>query len=251
MAKTDKTVRLGAITASLDWAYRQTCSHENFDAELARAYIRVHVDRSLRLMRLAAERGAKLILGPEYFRGSELFTTTLENRRTITEPVETGLTTRQMQDLSRECGVYLSAAFDAQHEQGIFAQTAVLTGPDGQLLGFHRKHGTCAPTKLPETLELFDVGFACAGMLVCADVSKPRLPLDMAERGMNLLLISGCGFMGDMWQGACRMRAHEHKCVVVHSDGGHAIIVSPKGDVLAMTDKPNDVIVADVDFSLP
>ena len=83
-----RTVRLGAITASLEWAYRSTCSKKNFDIEMARAYIKIHVDRSLRLMRLAAERGAKLVLGPEYFRGSELFTTTLANTRKITEQTE-------------------------------------------------------------------------------------------------------------------------------------------------------------------
>ena len=239
-----KTVRLGAITADLDWAYRYTCSKEQFDPALAKAYIDVHVDRSVRFMEHAASLGAKLVLGPEYFRGSELFTIPFDTMRGITEPVG-GATTQRMSALAKRRGVFLSSAFDAQHGENL-AQTAVLIGPDGGLIGHHVKWGTSRPGKIPQAMELWDTDIARLGIAICADAEKPRAMLDMADRGMKLLLLPGCGFMGRFWREYVIVRALDLKCAIVYSDENRAMIVSSKGDVLAETQKPNDVIIADV-----
>lgn len=240
----EKTLRLGAITADLDWAYRGTCSGERFDLALARSYIQVHVDRSLRFMALAASRGARLVLGPEYFRGSELFTCTLEQTRQITDPADAG-TTRQLAGLAKQCGAHLAAAFDARHGDNL-GQTGVLLGPDGSLIGTHVKQGTVRPGAIPRGLELWDTPLGRVGIAICADAEKPADMLDMAGRGMTLLLLPGCGFMGKHWREFVIVRAIDLKCVVVYSDETRAMIVSPRGEVVAETQRPNDVIVADV-----
>lgn len=239
-----KTIRLGAITTDLDWAYRGTCSGDRFDLSLARSYIQVHVDRSLRFMELAATRGAQLVLGPEYFRGSELFTCPLEQTRQITDPAD-GATTRRLAALAKKCNVHMAAAFDAQHGDNL-AQTGVLVGPDGSLIGTHVKQGTARPGAIPKGLELWDTPLGRTGIAICADAEKPADMLDMAGRGMTLLLLPGCGFMGKHWREFVIVRAIDLKCVVVYSDETRAMIVSPRGEVVAETQRPNDVIVADV-----
>ena len=125
-----KTVRVAAITTSLDWSHRTRTSGEKFDARVATAYIRQHVALSLRLMDEAALLGAELIVGPEYFAGSELFTTDLEHKREIVHPVDVDPTVRELRRLSARRGVYLACAMDLTHSDR-HAQTGVLVGRFG------------------------------------------------------------------------------------------------------------------------
>lgn len=239
-----EVVRLGAVTADLEWAYRRSCSHDLFDPLIAESYIRVHVDRSLRFMEHAASLGAKLVLGPEYFRGSELFTVDLGKMRSLTESLE-GPTTMKMRELAKRRGIYLAAAFDAQHGDNL-AQTGVLVGPAGELLGHHVKHGTSRPGKIAPAMEDWNTQVGRLAIAVCADAEKPRSMIDLAERGVKLLLLPGCGFAGRYWREFVIVRAMDMKCAVVYADENRAMIVSARGDVLAETQRPNDVIVADV-----
>jgi len=252
LPQVDRTVRLAAITCELNWAYRQTCSNEKFDLGVAEGYIRDHIRRGLHLMATAADLGAEQVLGAEYFRGSELFTTTRENQLRLTERPD-GETFRLLSDVARERNVYLAAAYNAIHDDDLIAQTGVIVGRRGELVGTHVKHNSIPDgSSLERRLDLFDLDIAKTGMLICADVTDdPENPLRLARQGMELLLVPGVGFCGENWRHVIISRAIDLKCPVVYSDTSRAMIVSNRGAVLAEAKAPELVIVADVEIGRP
>lgn len=241
---TDSAVRVAAVTTALDWSLRQTCSQDRFDPAVAAAYVRARTEQSLDLMDRAAGQGVDLVLGPEYFWGSEMFMTTPENRRRLCEPVD-GPSVARLREISKRRGVYLAATFNALHD-GRIMQTAVLTGRRGELIGTHIKHNTIPPDcPVRPRADLFDLDVGRTGILICADCTDdPHLPLDMAARGMQLLLVPGVGFAGKFWQHYIVVRARDLGCPVVHADVGRALIVDREGETLARTDEPEQIVAA-------
>lgn len=246
---TGRTVRFAAITSSLEWSFRQTCSHGEFRMEVARKYMAEHTDHNLKLMERAAEMGAELVLGPEYFCGSELFLTTEENRALLVEPPD-GPTSQRLSQLARARGVYLAACYNVEHS-GAIAQTCLLLGRGGELVGTHVKHNSIPPgSALEKHLELFELDIGRTGILICADVTgEPEHGFTMARRGMQTLLVPGVGFAGQHWRHFIIVRAIDLKCAVVYADSDRAMIVDRRGEVLAETAAADEVIVADVEMT--
>lgn len=246
-----RTVRVAAVTGNLDWRHRQTCSHATFQLDTAQAYIRAYTDAQLARMDTAAQQGARLIVGPEYFRGSELFATTPENRRRLIEPPD-GPTARRMGAVARRHAAALCCAYDmdwpAQPNQ-----TGLLLAPDGSVAAAQVKHPRCvpAPPDWPFNTgpRVYDIGLARVGLTVCSDCTyNPELPLALARYGMEILLVAGCGFMGALWRHFVVVRARDTQSVVVYADDGRAAIVNADGNILAETERPEAVIQADVEL---
>ncbi len=239
------TVKLAAITAELDWSFRTTCSHDRFDLATARAYIADRTARSLRLMEQAAEQGADLVLGPEYFAGSELFMRGKSVCRELVEPLD-GPTVTALRALSARRGVHLAASLNLLHG-GHVIQTAVLTGRDGSLAGVHLKHNSLpgdGPFKPGH--EIFDLAIGKTGMLICSDCGDSPLPaLEMGRQGVQLLLVPGVGFAGDLWREFILVRASDQRCTVVYADNSRALIADPRGRVLAETRQGDSLILAE------
>ena len=243
-----RKIRLAAISGNLSWDYRKTCSKETFDEAVAVRYIREYTDRMLALMEKAARAGAQLVLSPEYFRGSEMFTTSEENRRKLIEPAG-GPTTERMRSLSREHGVALCATFDVDHGQHMH-ETAVMTGTDGAVVAVQPKHPrrVPAPRDWPFNtgVRIYDLGFASIGITICSDCTyDPELPLAMGRAGMEVLLLPGAGFSG---MHVVRVRARDTQSVAVYADDGRAAIVDSEGEDIAETGTREDVIIADAEI---
>jgi len=246
MSEGSRTVRLAAITSALDWSLRQTCSNERFDMEVAQRYVREHIGQNVERMAQAADKGADLVLSPEYFRGSEMFMTSRERQLELTESPD-GPTFHSLSKVARSHGAYLAACYNAAHD-GAIAQTTVLVGREGELIGTHVKHNSIPPdSHLQKRLDLFDLDLGRAGILICADVTDdPQYPLMMAKRGLQILLVPGVGFAGKHWKHFIIVRAIDLKCAIVYADADRGLIVNSKGDILAETTKPDDIIMADV-----
>lgn len=228
-----RTIRVAAVGRQLNWAFRQTCSNERFDLATAQSYMADQLERSLALMASAAKNGADLVLGSEYFHGSELFVCPPEDRLRLVATVD-GPACRRLAALAGSHGTHLCASLSARHGNAI-AQTAVLFGRQGQLIGTHLKHNSLPPDgSLQPTLELLTADFGPVGILICADVTDdPANAESMAERGMRLLLVPGVGFAGKEWRQVLTSRAAEIDCPIVYADTSRAMIVSRKGEVLA------------------
>jgi len=239
-------VRMAAITPTLDWAHREKTSGDKFDLDVARAYVEDHVRHCLLLVEQAAERGARLVLGPEYFRGSEMFMTTEANKAEFVEAAD-GQTVQQMREASRRHGIYLAAAMDMRHGDA-FVQTGVVTGPGGELVGVQMKN-TALPegSPLAHAYELFDLSVGKTGIFTCSDLTTyPEDTIPLATAGMQIVLVPGCGFAGEHWKSYLTVRAMDLACVVVHADGARGAIVDADGAVLAEGHDADAVVVADV-----
>lgn len=245
-------MKLAAVTSALDWSFRTTCSGDRFDMNVAKRYVESHVKMGVELLDRAGELGADVALAPEYFRGSELFISTPSNRDALIEDAPMAgakfspeSTAGRLSAVAAKRRMYIAASYDARHGPHA-AQTGVLFDRQGASLGIHVKHKSIVPGMGPPALPLWKLDVAPAGMLICADCEVPMNAVDLSRRGMKLMLLPGCGFMGKFYEQFVIVRALEHKCAVLYTDENRAMIVNANGEVLARTNQPDDVIVAEL-----
>jgi len=240
------TVRVAIVTAQHDWSHRSRTSGANFDMHVARDYVASNVEHMLELMNKGADLGATIILGPEYFTGCEMFTTTRENQFELTETT-TGSTAQKLCALSKARGVHLAAAYNMRHGDTI-AQTGIVTTPEGTTLGIQVKNTSVAENHpLAAGYQLMQTPLAKLAMFTCSDCTTyPEDPIALAKQGMELMLLPGCGFAGPNWMHFLKVRSIDLNCPIVYTDGSRGAILDRKGTVLIETHVGMNVVVADV-----
>lgn len=238
-------------------------------------------EKACQLVREAAGQGARLILMPEAFipaypRGLSFGTVvgsrTSEGRRTWerywSNAVDVpGPVTEALGVACREAGVYLAIGVvecDSTFSRGTLYCTLLYFGPDGQLLGKHRKLKPTAAERLiwgegdGSTLTVVSTEFGRIGGLICWENYMPLARMAMYGKGIDIYLAPTADAR-DSWQATLRHIACEGRCFVLGCNqfvskamypasllegedlsnlpeivcrGGSAI-VSPLGDVLA------------------
>ena len=251
-----------------------------------------------RLIREAAAEGAQLLLFPEAFipayprglsfgmvvgsrsaGGRELWQLYWDNAVEIP-----GLATEVIGAFVREAGVYAAIGIierDTQFSGGTLYCTTLYFGPDGAILGKHRKLKPTAAERLiwgegdGSTLTVLDTGLGKIGGLICWENYMPLARMAMYSKGVGLYLAPTADSR-DSWQATLRHIACEGRCFVlgcnqyvtkamypadlqalaelaaapeVMSRGGSAI-VSPLGDLLAgpLYDQEG-ILYADLDMA--
>lgn len=238
-------------------------------------------EKACRLIREAAEQGARLALLPEAFipaypRGLSFGTVvgsrTTEGRQTWerywSNAVEVpGPVTEALGAACREAGIYLAIGVverDSRFSGGTLYCTLLYFGPDGRLLGKHRKLKPTAAERLiwgegdGSTLTVIPTEFGRVGGLICWENYMPLARMAMYGKGIDLYLAPTADAR-DSWQATLRHIACEGRCFVLGCNqfvtramypatlagnedlahlpeivcrGGSAIL-SPLGDVLA------------------
>jgi nitrilase len=170
---------------------------------------------------------------------------------------------------------------DAEFSRGTLYCTLLYFGPDGRLLGKHRKLKPTAAERLVwgegdgSTLTVLDTGLGKIGGLICWENYMPLARMAMYAKGVELYLAPTADAR-DSWQATLRHIACEGRCFVLGCNqfvtkamypadlpgledlaqqpevmcrGGSAII-SPLGDVLAgpLYDQEG-ILVADLDLA--
>lgn len=239
------------------------------------------VEKAVRLTAEAAAQGANLVLFPEAFIpayprglsfGIVVGSRSPEGRRTwerywanaVDVP---GPTTAALGAAARQHGVYLAIGVierDSAYSRGTLYCTLLYFGPDGALLGKHRKLKPTAAERLiwgegdGSTLTVLDTEYGRLGGLICWENYMPLARMAMYGKGVELYLAPTADHR-DGWQATLRHIALEGRCFVlgcnqyvtrsmypadlagisdldnqpeIMSRGGSAI-VSPLGDVLA------------------
>lgn len=237
--------------------------------------------KACRLTIEAAAKGAHLVLLPEAFipaypRGLSFGTVvgnrTQEGRRLWecywSNAVEvSGPITEAVGAACREAGVYLAIGVverDSQFSGGTLYCTLLYFGPDGQLLGKHRKLKPTAAERLiwgegdGSTLTVIPTEFGKVGGLICWENYMPLARMAMYGKGVEIYLAPTADAR-DSWQATLRHIACEGRCFVLGCNQfvtrsmypaallegedlsgfpeilcrGGSVIVSPLGDVLA------------------
>jgi predicted amidohydrolase len=162
---------------------------------LASAYLRPQAGQSvadnLRMMEpLVAEAAAKkadlIVFG-------ELITT--QGIRGATRDVETvpGPTTRRLGEMARQHNLYIVAG-TPEREDHLIYNTAVLVGPDGNLIGKYRKmvvtSGEARGGTMPGSdYPVFDTRFGKVGIMICYDLFFPEVSRQLANRGAEVIAL--------------------------------------------------------------
>ena len=255
------------------------------------------VEKTCRLIQEAAGQDAKLVLFPEAFipaypRGLS-FGTVVGNRtsagrrvfqRYWENAVEVpGPETEILGKAARGANIYLAIGVierDSQSSRGTLYCTLLYFGPDGQLLGIHRKIKPTGAERLiwgegdGSTLTVIDTELGTVGGLICWENYMPLARTAMYNKGVEIYLAPTADAR-DVWQATLRHIACEGRCFVMGCNqfitkemypsdleglddlddfpdilcrGGSAII-APLGEVLAgpLYDKEG-MLVADLDL---
>ncbi len=239
------------------------------------------IQKATELVADAAGQGAKIVLLPEAFvpaypRGLS-FGTVVGNRtpagrllgqrywdNTIEVP---SADTEMLGKAAREAGIYLAIGVierDRDYGGGTLYCTVLYFGPDGQLLGKHRKLKPTGSERLiwgegdGSTLTVINTEYGKIGGLICWENYMPLARMAMYAKGVGIYLAPTAD-QRDSWQATMRHIALEGRCFVLGCNQyvdrqmypedlsgieelvdlpevicrGGSVIVSPLGDILA------------------
>lgn len=239
------------------------------------------VEKSRELIYTAADHNAQLVLFPEAFIpayprglsfGMVVGSRNAEGRRiwqrywdnSVTIP---SLTTEALGQAIRETGIHLAIGVierDNQFSGGTLYCTLLYFGPDGQIIGKHRKLKPTASERLiwgegdGSTLTAIDTPLGKIGGLICWENYMPLARMSMYGKGVEIYLAPTAD-QRDTWQATMRHIANEGRCFVLGCNQyvtkdmypadlqdhpelkempevmcrGGSVIVSPLGNVIA------------------
>jgi len=195
------------------------------------------VDKVIRLTREAASSGAGLVLFPEAYVGGYpwglAFGTAVggrspAGRRTwerywdaaVAVP---GRETDRLAEAAREAGVYLAVGVierDSTYSRGTLFCTLLYFGPEGTLLGKHRKLKPTAAERLiwgegdGSTLPVIPAPFGRIGGLICWENYMPLARMAMYGKGLDIYLAPTADAR-ERWQSTLQHISLEGRCFVL------------------------------------
>ena len=256
------------------------------------------LDKAEGLAKEAAASGANLVVFPEVFipgtplwmdsqpiwQGDDEWFALLVDQAVVVP----GPATERLAGFARDSEVYLVIGISEREKHGTTLYNTVLYfGPDGTLLGKHRK---LVPTGSERTiwgmgdgstLETYETPFGRVGGLICWENYMPLTRFYVYSQGVDVWLAPTLA-QGDNWVATMRHIAREGRCYVVgvnpclhidqvptdfpHRDRlwvvdeereetkwlepGNSVIVSPMGDVLAGPSRHEETILyAELDLA--
>ncbi|MFQ5991257.1 MAG: nitrilase-related carbon-nitrogen hydrolase [Nitrospiraceae bacterium] len=136
-----------------------------------------------------SETHCDLMVLPELFATGYQFVAKAEVEA-LAEPVPSGQTTARLMELARARGMYLVAGVAESHK-GAFYNSAVLVGPQG-MMGVYRKTHLFYEEALFFTpgetgFEVWDIGVARLGVMICFDWFYPESARTLALKGADIL----------------------------------------------------------------
>jgi len=232
--------------------------------------VAANLDTVARLVRFAAERGARLVLLPEYW---PVLSSDERRKLAVAEPAGEGPLQRFLADLARDESVWLVAGTipittgDPEHVRNtclVFDDRGRQVARYDKIHLFNLSLGAesfCESSTIEAGAE--PVGVATplgrVALSVCYDLRFPELyrrllPFDVLCMPAAFTATTGRAH----WEVLLRARAIENQCYVLaagqggtHPGGrrthGHSMIVDPWGDVLDLLPEGPGVVMADID----
>ncbi len=232
------------------------------------------------MVREAAARGAQLVMLPEMFQcpyANEFFPQYAEEGE--------GKTYHRLSAMARDNGVTLVGGSIPELVRGEMAvgttekdrlyNTSYIFGPDGQLLGRHRKihlFDVDVPGGIRfmesdtltagEEITVVDTPAGRIGVGICFDIRFAEMFRAMSCAGAQLICVPAAFNMTTgpaHWELSFRMRAVDNQCFLAGCSPardeqgcyvayGHSIVTGPWGNVVVQADETEQVIVAEMDL---
>lgn len=224
-----------------------------------------NLDAIERLVRLAAGRGARLVVLPEYssYFGGELGPHYAEHAEPLDGPFASALGA-----LARELDVFLVAGLiTTVADPARFANTVVAVSPAGDVVARYGKVHLYDAFGVRESdwmeagaitgAAVFDADGFAVGLQTCYDIRFPEVSRTLVDAGAEVLVVPAEWVRGPLkehhWRTLLQARAIENTFFVAAADHppplgvGHSIVVDPQGVVVAAVGTTTDVAVAHLD----
>ncbi len=192
------------------------------------------IEKTARLAAEASEKGAELILFPEAFVpayprglsfGIVVGSRTQEGRRTWQRYWENAVevpsvSTERLGEIAKDAGALLAIGVIERDPSGTLYCTLLYFGPDGTLLGKHRKLKPTAAERLiwgegdGSTLTVLDTELGKIGGLICWENYMPLARMAMYSKGVGIYLAPTADAR-DAWQATMRHIACEGRTFVL------------------------------------
>ncbi|MCM3656229.1 carbon-nitrogen hydrolase family protein [Agromyces mediolanus] len=225
------------------------------------ADVAANLEQIEQLSQLAVQRGAKLVVLPEY---AMFFTPELGREMAeAAEPLD-GAFVGALSALAGQLGVHLVAGMLEHRDDGRFSNTIVATGAGGRVVASYRKQHLydafgqresdhVAPGELAEP-ELFELDGFTVGMQTCYDLRFPEVTRTLVDAGAELVLVPAEWVRGPLkehhWRTLATARAIENTVYLAAADQtppvavGASLVVDPMGIELAGLGEEAGVAVA-------
>ena len=142
-----------------------------------------------RITHLIARVSADLLVLPELFNTGYLFSSESELEE-LAEEIPSGVTTRALKKLAEEREVHLVAGI-AEEDDGKFYNSAILVSPSGEIKVYRKAHlfneekRWFTPGDTP--FEVYDIGLARIGMMICFDWLFPEVTRILSLKGAEII----------------------------------------------------------------
>lgn len=195
------------------------------------------IAKAIQLIREAAKKQAKIMLFPEAFIsayprgmsfGAKVGSRSLEGRKDFARYSDSAITipgpeTDAIGKAVKEAGAYVVIGViekDSAYSGGTLYCTALFFGPDGQILGKHRKLKPTGSERLiwgegdGSTLPVFHTPYGRIGALICWENYMPLARAAMYAKGVQIYLAPTADGR-DTWFASMRHIALEGRCFVL------------------------------------
>ncbi|MCI0511693.1 carbon-nitrogen hydrolase family protein [candidate division KSB1 bacterium] len=233
-----------------------------FNRHFDRAQVKLHFERNIQhqldLIRQAGEQGSEIIVTSEDLKNAGFFLNLPDDPELFESATETipGPTSERLAALARQYNLYLTACY-FERAGADFYNTAILLGPNGQLIGKYRKvqiPGIESWRLTPgHTAPVFETDFGRAGFLICYDIVFPELTGVLALNNVDLIFHPTLGFgwteiLGEITV-QCRCNDYSVNMIVAKNYGGYdkpgrSMICNARGQIIADAGYAPDAIVS-------
>lgn len=195
------------------------------------------VQKTIQLIEVAGEKNAKIIVFPEAFIpayprgmsfGAVVGSRSDEGRKDFlsywkNSIIVPGPETETISKAVKKVGAYVIIGViekDSETSSGTLYCTALFFGPDGELLGKHRKLKPTGSERLiwgegdGSTLPVFDTPYGKIGSLICWENYMPLARAAMYAKGVQIY-VAPTADARDTWEASMRHIAAEGRCFVL------------------------------------
>ena len=197
-----------------------------------------NMSRAEKLIRRAADEGAKIICTPESFLdGYSVRDHALspDGFRALAEEIPEGQYFQRLQRVSDECDVYLIVGLTEGAGDTVY-NSAALIGPDGALLGVHRKnflwYTETDRYAAGQVFRAFATEFGRMGMMICSERRKPEAVSRLAENEADVVFCLAGGGYGDASDAIVSQRSLEAHLPIIFVHPAEFLVTDHEGRIL-------------------
>lgn len=203
-----------------------------------------------RYARMAAARGAKLVITPEGFLegyvGNDKKTKDLDRAKylAVGELIDGPMLTR-IRSLAAELKIFLLVGF-AERRGGEMFNSVVMFSPEGRVVTRYSKTHTANDEPFNAKGVEFPVvntPLGRLGTLICMDRQLPETSRILAIKGAQMILVPAWGMYGETNDILMRVRAYENGVFVAFVHPFRCLFIDPRGKIIAQDKGGGDELV--------